>query len=74
MAYTLPTGTVVRVICQAAGGPIGSSGMYPGNSTWDKLTDGNWIHDALTDSAGGGGRTELGGGNFAYWTAGWPRC
>ncbi len=74
VAYTLPTGTVVRVICQAAGGPIGSSGMYPGNSTWDKLTDGNWIHDALTDSAGGGGRTELGGGNFAYWTAGWPRC
>lgn len=74
VAYTVPTGGVVRVVCQAAGGPIGPSGLYPGNSTWNKLVDGNWIHDALTDSAGGGGRTELGGGNFAYWTAGWPRC
>lgn len=73
VAYTIPTGTVVRVSCQAVGSPIGSSGQYPGNSTWDRLTDGNWIHDALTESPGGI-RVDLGGGNFAFFSPGWPRC
>ena len=73
VAYTIPTGSVVRVSCQAVGSPIGSSGQYPGNSTWDRLVDGNWIHDALTESPGGI-RVELGGGNFAFFSPGWPRC
>ena len=73
VAYTLPTGTVVRVVCQAVGSPIGYVGKYPGNSTWDKVKDGNWIHDAVTDSPGGI-RQDLGGGNFAFFSPGWPRC
>lgn len=73
VAYTIPTGTIVHVSCQTAGTPIGASGQYPGNSTWNRLTDGNWIHDALTESPGGI-RVDLGGGNFAYYSPGWPRC
>lgn len=73
VAYTIPTGTIVHVSCQTVGTPIGASGQYPGNSTWNRLTDGNWIHDALTESPGGM-RVDLGGGNFAYYSPGWPRC
>jgi surface antigen len=37
-------GTVVHVSCQARGT------VYDGSTMWNRLTDGRWVHDALTNS------------------------
>jgi hypothetical protein len=59
-------------VCQTVGSRFGT-GSFPDNRTWDKLTNGNFVHDNLT-STPGGIRESLAGGGYAFWTRGIPRC
>jgi hypothetical protein len=68
----LPRGTAITIVCQTAGDRFGS-GSYPDNRTWDKLSNGTFVHDNLT-STPGGQRENLAGGGYAFWTPGIPRC
>jgi hypothetical protein len=69
---TLAKGSTIRIVCQTVGDRFGA-GSYPDNRTWDKLTDGNFVHDNLT-STPGGVRENLATGGYAFWTPGIPRC
>ena len=65
-------GAAVDVTCQIAGDRFGS-GSYPDNRTWDRLSDGTYVHDVLVTTPGGV-RENLAGGGYAYWTPSLPRC
>jgi hypothetical protein len=68
----LPRGTAINIVCQTVGDRFGS-GAYPDNRTWDKLSDGTFVHDNLT-STPGGQRENLASGGYAFWTPAIPRC
>lgn len=65
-------GTRIDIACQGVGDRFGS-GTYAENRTWNRLTDGTWVHDMLT-STPGGRRENLSGGGYAFWTPSLPRC
>lgn len=68
---TYRAGVAIEVVCQAFGSRWGS-GTYANNMTWDKLSNGRWVHDMTTNLPGG--TNVLVPGGYAYFTPGIPRC
>lgn len=71
--YTLPTGRVLSIECQLVGGKLGFS-QYAENRTWDKLSDGRYIHDAVTTAPADQGRQSLPDGGYVRYSSTIPRC
>jgi hypothetical protein len=71
---TLGSNVAVDVGSQTGGSRIGS-GSYPNNSTWNRLTDGRWIHDIHLNTKGDGSKVSIadGLGGYALYSIGIPR-
>jgi hypothetical protein len=71
---TYGSGTLVTVGSQTGGSKLGA-GSYPNNATWNRLTNGHWIHDHYLSTPANGSRVGLndGSGGYALFTAGLPR-
>lgn len=70
--YRLPTGAQLSIECQLVGGKLGFS-QYSENRTWNRLSDGRYIHDVVTTSPGGP-RSALADGGYVAWSSTIPRC
>lgn len=72
---TIASGTTVNVGSQTAGTKC-LVGTYPNNCTWNRLTDGTWIHDRDLNTSAGLATTTVSGSGSGYFkgTSGLPRC
>lgn len=69
---TWKKGTAISVTCQTTGSRWGE-GPYANNVTWDRLSNGRYVHDMGTNLPGGQ-KVTFSNGTYAYFTAGIPRC
>ena len=67
------SGTALTVTCQTTGTAIGY-GKWSGNRTWNKLSDGTYVHDVLTTLPGNGTKVNHGGGRYSLFSKGISRC
>lgn len=65
-------GTRIDVACQTTG-TRWAEGAYANNVTWDRLTNGRYVHDMGTNLPGGN-KVTYSNGTYAYFTPGIPRC
>ncbi|MFD1720955.1 hypothetical protein [Amnibacterium endophyticum] len=72
VVQTLPVQTAIEIDCQLVGGRLGFS-QYAENRTWDRLTNGRYVHDAVTTTPGGA-RIALSDGGYVAWSSTVPRC
>ena len=73
VAYVLPVRTTIIITCQLVGGKLGFS-QYAENRTWNQLSDGRFIHDAVTTSPADQARVSLPDGGYVRFSSNIPRC
>lgn len=73
VAYVLPVNYSIQIVCQVAGGRLNFS-QYAENRTWDLLSDGRWVHDAVTTTPADLGRVYLSDGGYVRYSSSIPRC
>lgn len=73
VAYTVSNGASIYISCQLVGGRLGFS-QYADNRTWNKLTNGRYIHDAVTNTPADQGRIYLSDGGYVRFSSTIPRC
>lgn len=73
VAYTVANNTPITIDCQLVGGQLGFS-QYAGNRTWNKLTNGRYIHDAVTNTPADQARVYLSDGGYVRYSSTIPRC
>lgn len=66
-------GAAITIACQLPGSKLGFS-TYADNRTWNLLTDGTFIHDAVTDTPANQGKVTLTGGGYVKYSSNIPRC
>lgn len=70
--YTVSNGSALSIECQTVGGRLGFS-RYADNRTWDRLSDGNYVHDVVTTTPGGP-QVGLPDGGYVAFSPNIPRC
>ena len=73
VARVVPNGASITIDCQTIGSKLGFS-TYAENRTWDKLTDGTYIHDVVTDTPADQAKTPLADGGYVKYSSAIPRC
>ncbi len=73
VAYTVGSGAAISIDCQLVGGRLGFS-QYADNRTWNPLTNGRYIHDAVTTTPADQGRIYLPDGGYVRYSSNIPRC
>lgn len=73
VAYVVNNGAPITIECQLVGGKLGFS-AYAENRTWNKLTNGRYIHDAVTTTPADQARVYLSDGGYVRYSSNIPRC